>query len=286
MTTPAAPLWLALNRPIVSGRRPRVMGIVNVTPDSFSDGGNWLDPSAALAHARRLAEEGADLIDIGGESSRPGADIVPLDEELRRVLPVIEAIRDSIPLPISIDTAKPEVARRALELGASIVNDIGGLRDPAMARVVAESSAGVVIMHMAGTPQTMQIEPRYENVVEDVRSYLARQIEFAESFGISRERIAIDPGIGFGKTTEHNRQLLRGIARFATLGCAVLIGTSRKGFLGKLTGKTTGELAIASVVSSLAALDRGATVTRVHDVGPMVDAIKIWDAVHGWGEDS
>jgi dihydropteroate synthase len=259
------------------------MGIVNLTPDSFSDGGRNAGRDEALAHARRLVGEGADLIDLGGESSRPGSDPVSLDEELRRVIPVVEALASERDVPISIDTAKAEVARRALAAGASIINDISALgADPDMADVVASTGAGVVLMHMQGVPKTMQLDPRYEDVVGEVYDMLARRITWAESIGIARDRIAVDPGIGFGKTIDHNLEILRNLRRFDTLGCAVLIGTSRKGFLGKLTGRGPGERATATVVSSLAACAAGARVVRVHDVAPMVDAIKVWTAVRGW----
>lgn len=261
------------------------MGIVNLTPDSFSDGGQFLALESAKGHALKLVADGADLLDLGGESSRPGAEIVPLDEELRRLIPPLEAIREAVGVPISVDTVKAEVARRALALGASIVNDITALSgDPEMVRVVAESSAGVVLMHMAGTPRTMQNDPRYDNVVEEVRDYLARRIDWAEAHGIPRSRIAIDPGIGFGKTGEHNRTLLRNLPGFATLGCVVLVGTSRKQFLGPLTNRPMAERQTASIVSSLAALVSGARVVRVHDVGPMVDAVRVWDVLQGWNQ--
>ncbi|MEO6810371.1 MAG: dihydropteroate synthase [Isosphaeraceae bacterium] len=279
-------IWEARGRTIVGGDgRPKVMGIVNLTPDSFSDGGQFTGLEQAKAHALELLAEGADLLDLGGESSRPGAEIVPLDEELRRLIPSLEAITEAVDAPISIDTVKAEVARRALALGASVVNDITALSgDPEMVKVVAESGAGVVLMHMAGTPQTMQIDPRYGNVVEEVRDYLARRIDWVEARGIPRSRIAIDPGIGFGKTGEHNRTLLRNLPRFATLGCVVLIGTSRKRFLGSLTNRPMTERLMASIVSSLAALVSGARVVRVHDVGPMVDAVRVWDALRGWNQ--
>ncbi len=262
------------------------MGVLNVTPDSFSDGGRWIALDDALSQAQRLIADGADLLDIGGESSRPGAEPISVDEELRRVLPVIESLASRVDVPISIDTTKPEVARRALAAGASIINDIGGLRDPDLALVVAQSQAGVVLMHMAGTPRTMQNDPQYDDVVSDIYDYLRRRIEAVEALGVERPRIAIDPGIGFGKTFEHNLDLLKNLDRFATLDCAILVGTSRKGFLGTITGRPVSERATASVVSSLAALVKGASVVRVHDVGPMVDAIKVWSAVHGWGESS
>lgn len=286
MSESKQPIWEARGRTIVGGDgRPKVMGIVNLTPDSFSDGGRFLGLEAAKAHALELAASGADLLDLGGESSRPGAEVVPLDEELRRVIPALEAITEAVRVPISIDTVKAEVARRALALGAAVVNDITALRgDPEMIKVVAESGAGVVLMHMAGTPQTMQIDPRYDNVVEEVRDHLARRIDWAEARGVARSRIAIDPGIGFGKTGEHNRTLLRNLSRFATLGCVVLVGTSRKRFLGPLTNRPMSERQTASIVSSLAALVSGAQVVRVHDVGPMVDAVRVWDALRGWDQ--
>ena len=276
------PHWVGRGRLLADDDRPRVMGILNVTPDSFSDGGRWAAIDSAIAHAQQMAAEGADLIDLGGESSRPGADLVPLDEELRRVLPVLEALRNRISVPISVDTAKPEVARKAIAEGATVINDIGGLRDPEMVRVVAESDAAVVIMHMAGTPQTMQIDPRYDDVVNEVRDSLARSVDIATAAGISRERIAVDPGIGFGKTNQHNLDLLRNLPAFASLGCTLLIGLSRKGFLGEITGRPRDQRVTASVVGSLASAAKGARVLRVHDVGPMVDAWKVWNAVMNW----
>lgn len=274
--------WLANGRTIAGDGRPRIMGVVNVTPDSFSDGGQSSDPATAAARAAELVAEGADLLDLGGESSRPGADPTTLAEELRRVAPALEAIIEGVPVPLSVDTTKPEVARRAIASGAAIINDIGGLRDPEMARVVADSEAGVVLMHMAGTPKTMQLDPKYEDVVTEVYEDLARRADAAARLGIARERIALDPGIGFGKTFAHNLALLRNLSRLASLGYAVLIGTSRKGFLGKITGRPVEARVAASVVSSLSAIASGADVVRVHDVGPMADAVKVWGAVHGW----
>lgn len=276
--------WLAKDRSLFSAGDPRplVMGILNVTPDSFSDGGRSFGFDDALANAERLIAEGADLIDVGGESSRPGAEPVGLDEELRRVVPVVEAIAVRWKIPISVDTTKPEVARQALAAGAAIINDINGLREPAMAEVAAGTQAGVVVMHMAGTPQTMQLDPRYDDVVEEVHAFLKSRVEALESLGISRRRIAVDPGIGFGKTAEHNRLLLRNLGRFATLNCAILVGTSRKRFLGKLTGRGPDERLTASVVSGLASLEQGARIVRVHDVAAMIDAITVWGAIRGW----
>jgi dihydropteroate synthase len=276
--------WEAMSRAIVQGRRPKVMGIVNVTPDSFSDGRGTWDVATAVARGQALVAEGADLLDIGGESSRPGAQPVAEDEELRRVIPVVEALAKVVTAPISVDTVKVEVARQALQVGASIVNDITALADPRMAQLVADTGAGVVLMHMQGTPQTMQIDPNYEDVVNDIYKFLNDRITWAESFGISRTRIATDPGIGFGKRYQHNLDLLRNVARFANLGCAVLVGTSRKEIFKTLTGRPVDQRLTASVVSSLAALVGGASVVRVHDVGPMVDAIKVWGAIRGWEE--
>jgi dihydropteroate synthase len=273
-----------MQRVIVQGRRPKVMGIVNVTPDSFSNGRGTWDVATAVARGQELVAEGADLIDIGGESSRPGVEPIAEAEELRRVVPVVEALARVVEVPISVDTTKFEVARQALQAGAAIVNDITALAAPRMAQLVADSGAGVVLMHMRGTPQTMQIDPRYDDVVEDISQFLNDRIVWAESFGISRARIAIDPGIGFGKTYAHNLELLRNVGRFANLGCAVLIGTSRKGIFKTLTGRPVDQRLTASVVSSLAAIVGGASVVRVHDVGPMVDAIKVWDAIRGWEE--
>jgi dihydropteroate synthase len=262
---------------------PKVMGIVNATPDSFSDGGRIGGVAEAVQHARRLVGEGADLLDLGGESSRPGSLPVAVDEELRRVIPAVAAVAAELGVPVSVDTTKAEVARRALDAGAAIINDISAMGgDPEMPRLVAETGAGVVLMHMQGVPRTMQVDPQYEDVVREVYDFLARRVEWAEARGIPRERIAIDPGIGFGKTFGHNLEILRNLARFDTLGCVLLIGTSRKGFLGTITGRGLRRRATASVVSSLAACLAGARVVRVHDVAPMVDAIKVWTAVRAW----
>lgn len=272
--------WEARGRTIVSGTVPRVMGIVNVTPDSFSDGGRTSSRDAALAHALQLVDDGADLLDIGGESTRPGSQPVTLEVELRRVVPVIEAIADRCRVPLSVDTSKAEVARQALRAGASIINDISSLAsEPEMVHVVSESGAAVILMHMRGSPATMQEDPRYDDVIGEVCEFLARRVEWAEAHGIPRARIAVDPGIGFGKTLEHNLVLLRNLERFANLGCALLVGTSRKGFLGTLTGRPVGRRAAASVASALAAVSRGANIVRVHDVADTVDALKVWCAL-------
>ncbi len=273
--------WVARGRIVADRDRPRVMGIVNTTPDSFSDGGLAFGIDAAIARAIQLEADGADILDVGGESSRPGAVPVSLDEELRRVIPVVEALAERLKVPISVDTTKPEVARRALKAGAAIINDIRGVETAEMAEVVCEFDAGVVLMHMLGTPETMQQAPHYDDVVADVFDTLAERVE---RWGIPRDRIAIDPGIGFGKTFEHNLSLLRNLERFARLGCAVLVGTSRKRFLGTLTGRDVSDRVTVSVVSSLLAIRRGAGIVRVHDVAAMVDALKIWTALEGWGD--
>jgi dihydropteroate synthase len=274
--------WVARGRIVADAARPRVMGIVNTTPDSFSDGGLAFTFEDAIKRAEALVAEGADILDIGGESSRPGAVDVPVEEEIRRVIPVVAALAGRISVPISIDTTEPEVARLALDAGASIINDIQALDDPAMLGLAAGSDAGVVLMHMLGNPRTMQNNPQYGDVVAEVLAFLTDRVELAERAGIARERIAIDPGIGFGKTAEHNITLLRNLDRFASLGCAVLIGTSRKRFLGSVTGRNVSSRTTASVISSLAACLRGAGIVRVHDVAAMLDAVKVWGEIEGW----
>ena len=253
--------------------RPSVMGVVNVTPDSFSDGGVNLDPGDAVATARRMVEEGAAIVDVGGESTRPGAGGVSADEELRRVEPVLERLEG---LPLSIDTSKSEVARRALDLGVELVNDVTALRgDPRMADVVAESGAYLCLMHMQGEPRTMQANPRYDDVVDDVKAFLADRLAAAVAAGILEERICLDPGIGFGKTVEHNFELVRRLPELTALGRPVVVGFSRKSSLGKLLGDpsaTTGSVA-ASVGAAVAAYERGATILRVHDVREHVEAL-------------
>ena len=260
-------------------RRPAVMGIVNVTPDSFSDGGVNLRPEAAIATAVRLLDEGAAIVDVGGESTRPGSEGVPLDEELRRVVPVLEGLAG---LPVSIDTAKAEVARRALELGAELVNDVTALRgEPALAEVVAAAGSSLCLMHMRGTPRTMQVDPTYDDVVSEVAGFLEERLRFAVSQGIAEERICLDPGIGFGKTPEQNLELVRRLDVLTALGRPVLIGFSRKSTLGRLLGDpeaTTGTVA-ASVGAAVAAYERGASIFRVHDVAEHVEALAVAAAV-------
>lgn len=243
------------------------MGILNVTPDSFSDGGRFLSPDAAVERALAMEKEGADIIDVGGESSRPGAEPVPVEEELRRVLPVLERLRGKLRIPISIDTTKAEVAEAALRAGASIVNDISALRfDPAMAPLVAKFGAGLVLMHMLGTPKTMQQAPHYEDVVTEVRDFLAERAQYAQSQGIPREAIAVDPGIGFGKTVEHNLELLRRLPELVELGFPVLVGPSRKSFIGAILGLGVEERLEGTLAACAVAVVRGADILRVHDV--------------------
>lgn len=260
--------------------RTLIMGIVNVTPDSFSDGGRFLDRDRAVEHALRLVDEGADIIDIGGESTRPGAQPVPLEEELRRVIPVVKELRRLSDVPISVDTYKAEVARQALEAGANIVNDISALRfDPQMARVVAEHDAYVVLMHMQGTPQTMQDNPHYDDVIQDILAFLKERIEVAIDAGIKREKIIIDPGIGFGKLLEHNLEILRRLGELRALGRPILIGPSRKSFIGQLTGLPVDQRLEGTIASVVVGVLHGAQIVRVHDVAPVRRALQIVDAI-------
>ena len=280
--------WLArltAPRPPLAGMaldRPRLMGILNVTPDSFSDGGRFTNPAAALVQARAMQAGGADLIDIGGESTRPGAAEVPVAEELRRTVPVIAALRAAMPdLPISIDTRKAEVARAALQAGAAMVNDVSALGyDPGMAAVVASSGAPLCLMHAQGAPGSMQDDPRYGDVLLDVYDAMAARIAVAEAAGIPRSRIVIDPGIGFGKTTAHNLALIRGVALFHGLGCAILIGASRKRFIGVIGGADTPDARMpGSVAVALACVAQGVQILRVHDVGETRQALAVWHAI-------
>ena len=258
--------------------RPRVMGIVNVTPDSFSDGGHLADTAAALRHCEQLVAEGADILDIGGESSRPGAEPVSLEEELARVLPVLEgALR--LDVPLSVDTVKPEVMRRSLALGADIVNDIRALQAPgALEAVAACPRAGVCLMHMRGDPATMQQRPAYADVVDEVSAFLRERLQALRAAGIADQRIVLDPGVGFGKSVEHNLDLLRRQPELLALGRPLLLGWSRKSTLGALTGRAVGERLAASLAAALAAAQRGARILRVHDVAATVDALRVWGA--------
>jgi dihydropteroate synthase len=261
--------------------RPSVMGVVNVTPDSFSDGGVNFEPQTAIANAKRMLDEGAAIVDVGGESTRPGAEPVSLDEELRRVVPVLEGLQG---LPVSIDTAKAEVARRALELGAEFVNDVTALRgEPELADVVAEGDAYVCLMHMQGEPRTMQRNPRYRDVASEVAAFLEERLRAAIDAGIAEDRVCVDPGIGFGKTVEQNYELIRRLDVILALGRPVLVGFSRKSSLGRLFGDPeakTGTTA-ASVGAAVAAYERGATILRAHDVRDHVEALTVATAVAG-----
>ncbi|MGO4261871.1 dihydropteroate synthase [Lysobacter sp. TAB13] len=260
--------------------RPRVLGIVNVTPDSFSDGGAHDTLEAAVAHGLRLAEEGADALDIGGESTRPGADEVPLEEELRRTIPVIERLARETSLPISIDTSKPEVMRAAVAAGAGLINDVYALRREGALDAAAELGVPVVLMHMLGEPRSMQQQPEYDDVVAQVHRFLAERIFAAEMAGIAKKRIVVDPGFGFGKTLQHNLTLLSQLERFTELGVPLLAGLSRKRSIGELTGREDArERVHGSVAAHLIAAQRGAMLLRVHDVAATVDALKVWAAV-------
>jgi dihydropteroate synthase len=257
------------------------MGVVNVTPDSFSDGGEFFSADAALAHCRELVDQGADILDIGGESTRPGAQPVAADEEVRRVLPVIDGAAAS-GARISIDTTKVEVARRALHAGASIVNDVSAFRfEPELAGVVADAGADCCLMHMLGEPRTMQDDPRYDDVVADVKAFLEERMAFATSAGVPEERIWLDPGIGFGKTLDHNLEILRRLDEIVALGRPVVVGTSRKSFLGKLTGKPEKERLPGTIATNVLALTRGAEIFRVHDVAEVAEALRVAAATLG-----
>ena len=256
--------------------RVQLMGIVNVTPDSFSDGGKFSGPAAAVAHCEQLLSDGADILDIGGESSRPGAESVGVHQEMDRVLPVIEAA-SKLGCPVSVDTVKPEVMRAALALGADIINDIGALRAPgAMEAVLGHPSCGVCLMHMRGEPRSMQAQPVYGDVVAEVLAYLGERVDALQARGITPERIAIDPGIGFGKSVEHNLELLKRQHELLALGHPLLVGWSRKSTLGVITGRPVSERLAASVAAALAAVHKGARIIRVHDVAATADALKVW----------
>jgi dihydropteroate synthase len=259
--------------------RPHVMGIVNVTPDSFSDGGQYAAKDSAVPHALTLIEQGADILDIGGESTRPGAEPVSLQEELARVIPVIKTLRPLVNVPISIDTYKPEVMRQAIEAGADIVNDVRALQEPGALEVVAASDAGVCLMHMRGTPQTMQQDPVYSDVVGEVSDFLSARLKAALKAGIDKERIVLDPGFGFGKRTVHNIALLQQLKKLSELGQPLLVGLSRKSILGAITGKHEHERLYASLAASVISAMNGAKILRVHDVQATVDALKVVSAI-------
>ena len=269
--------WFAARGRVVRcDRRPLLMGIVNVTADSFYDGGRYARSEQAVAHALDLVEQGADILDIGGESTRPGA--TPIDEEveLAHVIPVVAELARRTPVPISIDTTKAEVARRGLDCGASIINDVSALRwDPAMASIIARAGAAVVLMHMQGTPQTMQQSPQYDDVVRDVRQFLQARLQVALEAGISRSNIILDPGFGFGKLVSHNLVLLRQLSSLSTLGCPLLVGLSRKGFIGQIIDRPVQDREWGTAAAVALAVERGAKIIRVHDVAMMADVVKL-----------
>lgn len=271
---------LRCGRFVLSLDRPLVMGIVNITPDSFSDGGAFLDPAAAIAHGRRLVEEGADLLDLGAESTRPGAAPVSAEEETARLLPVLDALAD-VPVPVSVDTMKPEVMRAAIAHGAGMVNDIAALRAPGAIEAVAPSDVAVCLMHMQGEPRTMQVNPTYADVVGEVREFLQARVDACVAGGIAADRIIVDPGFGFGKTVDHNLALLRRLEVFARMGAGVLAGWSRKSSLGRITGRPAAERLVPSVTAAVLAVQRGATIVRVHDVAATRDALAVLAAVEG-----
>jgi dihydropteroate synthase len=281
---PSAPLiWRCRDRHFDLTARTLVMGVVNVTPDSFSDGGRFLAPEAAVGQARRLLAEGADLLDLGAESTRPGAAPVPAEEQLRRLEPVLRALAEEAAACLSVDTASAAVAARALELGAQVVNDVTGLGDPAMAGVVAGSGAGLVLMHLRGTPATMQQDPRYDDAAREVRDHLAGRLAAARAAGVDSERVALDPGIGFGKTVRHNFELLARLGELATLGRPLVVGVSRKSFLGQTLGLPVEERLEGGLAAAAVAAFLGARVVRTHDVAATVRAVRIADELRAAG---
>jgi dihydropteroate synthase len=278
-----ASVWRLRTRTLALSRRPLLMGIVNVTPDSFSDGGRFFDSEAAVALALQLAADGADILDIGGESTRPYAEPVPEREELARVLPVIQRLAGALQIPISIDTRKAGVAQAAIVAGAEIINDVSGLEgDPKMLGVAAATEAGVCVMHMQGTPQTMQDNPKYGDVVVEVRDYLRRRRDALVAAGVDRQRICLDPGLGFGKTAEHTLTLLRNCKALHELGCPLLVGASRKAFLGKLLGDVAADRTAATTGAALALAAQGVHVLRVHDVRHIHEALAAYEAAGGF----
>jgi len=266
----------AKGRRICWKTRPLIMGVVNVTADSFYDGGRYVAPERAIAHALELVKQGADIIDIGGESTRPGANPVSVEDELARILPVVEGVAHRVTVPISIDTTKSRVAQVALDVGASIINDVSALRqDPAMASVIAKSNAAIVLMHMQGTPQTMQLAPYYSDVGAEVSQFFEERIEVALLAGIPQTNIILDPGFGFGKLLLHNLELLRGLTSLAMLNCPLLVGLSRKGFIGHIVDRPVDQREWGTAAAVALAVDRGAHIVRVHDVAMMIDVVKM-----------
>ncbi len=272
------PTWQVRGAALDPNISTLLMGIVNVTPDSFSDGGLLTSVDAAIEAGLQMVREGAHIVDVGGESTRPGAEPVPADEELRRVMPVVEGLVGEGVL-VSVDTSKPDVAARAIEAGAAVINDVAGFRAPGMAEVCADGGVGVVVMHMLGEPRTMQDDPQYDDVVKEILDYLDRQADTLVAAGVAPGAIAIDPGIGFGKTMAHNLELLGNIRQFAETGRPVLVGTSRKGFLGRLTGRPAAERDVATAATVAAVILQGASIVRVHNVGFAADAAAIADAM-------
>ena len=272
--------WRAGTHTLVCGERTLVMGILNVTPDSFSDGGRFFDPETAVSHGIRMAEEGADIIDVGAESTRPGSDPVPAVEERDRLVPIVKRLTAELDVPISADTCKAEVAAAAVEAGASIVNDVSAGRDPGMFGVVRESGAGLVLMHMLGEPKTMQEEPHYDDVVTEVRDYLAERVAAAVAAGVDAETISVDPGLGFGKNFEHSTRLMKEIDALLPLGRPLLVGPSRKSFIGEALGDAPIDRRLEGTLGSVAWMaGRGAHIVRVHDVGPTVRLLAVVDAI-------
>ncbi len=280
--SPWAPAWQLATRRLEFSAQPKLMGIVNVTPDSFSDGGQFLDPTRAVEHGLGLARDGAEILDVGGESTRPYAAPVSVDDELRRVIPVIQSLCEQTQVAVSVDTSKARVAREAMAAGAEIINDVTGLEgDPGMLAVARETKAGVCAMHMQGTPQVMQDNPTYQDVVAEIEDYLRQRRDALIAGGIDPERLCLDPGIGFGKTHEHNLTLLANCHRFHRLGHPVLVGHSRKGFIGKVLGDKTADRTAGSVGVGLALVNQAIQVIRVHDVRPLHDAMRLYLAVGG-----
>jgi dihydropteroate synthase len=279
MTAPSGKVIDCAGKPLDLSR-PRVMGILNITPDSFSDGGVFIGADSAVAHAMAMVEQGADIIDVGGESTRPGAKAVSVQEEMDRVIPVIEVVAPQINVPISIDTSKPEVMRAAVDAGAGLINDVNALRTEGALAAAAETGASVCLMHMKGEPRTMQENPHYDDVVAEVHAFLAERIAASVSAGIATNKLVIDPGFGFGKTLEHNLTLLRGLSTLTDLDVPVLAGLSRKSMIGMALNLPVEQRLHASVALALIAAQNGARIIRVHDVAPTVEAIRMWEAVY------
>lgn len=282
LPTARASGWKLRTRKLAFGNRPLLMGIINVTPDSFSDGGRFLDPNTAVEHALRLQAEGADLLDIGGESTRPYAKPISADEQLRRVIPVLTGLSEKVRIPLSVDTSLADVAREAIHAGAEIINDVTGLEgDPAMLGVAVSTGAGICAMHMQGTPETMQIQPAYGDVVAEIESYLRKRRDTLQAAGVHPDRICLDPGIGFGKSHQHNLTLLAHCHRFHRLGCPLLVGHSRKGFIEKVLGTPGGDRLAGTVGVALSLARQGVQVLRVHDIRAVRDALLLFEATGG-----